>query len=191
MAIAALKPRQTSDHRLDGIAGEDHRLGGLAAEDIEVTRLGDGIELLTGEGVADLSFPNLEAAIKALVAAVQNSEHARLKMARIVDAIDRQELYREAGVQDMKSFFPILLQQTSAIGWKSETSIKRYLAFYRLYIRQLQLNPDAAIRAVSHLHNLYKLAHLDRKTGELTNPDKEGKLEPERVRGCGRLVTGW
>lgn len=183
MTIAAIKPRQTSDHRLDGGAGEDHQLG-----DIEVTRLGDGIELLTGAGVTNLSFPNLATAIKALVETVQSSEHARLKMARIVDAIDRQQLYREAGVEDMKSFFPILLQQTAAVGWKSETSIKRYLAFYRLYILQLQLNPEAAIRAVSHLHNLYKLAHIDRKTGELSNPDKAGKLEPEQFEDVARLV---
>lgn len=159
-----------------------------AGDSIQSHDLGGGAQLLTG-ATEDLTFSNLADAIRALVETVQQDEHSRLKMARIVDAIDRQQLYREAGVETMKAFFPVLLQQTASVGWKSETSIKRYLAFFRLYIQQLSLDPSKAIRSVSHLHNLYKLAHLDRKTGELTDPDKAGKLDPVQFEDVAQLVT--
>ncbi len=157
-----------------------------APEDIEVITAEDGTTVITG----DITFPNLAAAVSELIKTLRSDENNKVRAARIVDAIDRQELYKEAGMESFKAFFPMLLEQTQAVGWKSATSIKRYLGWYRLYLRALQLEPNAAIGAVSHLHTLYKLAHIDRKTGDLTDPDDSaGKLNPVAFEDIVRLIT--
>lgn len=163
-----------------------------ASSDIEIA---PGVSIVGSDdfGPTALSFPNLATAIEALVGTIRSDEAAKVKMARIIDAIERQELYREAGVDTMKAFFPMLLAQTEAIGWKSATSIKRYLAWFRLYILELGLDSKEAIRAVSHLHNLKVLA--DVKNGELVaDTEKDGKLGAAEfeavVRFVTRMVTG-
>ena len=136
-----------------------------------------------------MNFNDLQLALKELMETLRQGERFRVRGARILDAIERQELYRQVGFESMKAFFPYLIEQMENFGWKSGTSIKRYLAWYRLYLKQLQLDADAAVASVSHLHNLYVLAHLDRKTGELDSPEKPGKLEPEVFEDITRLVT--
>lgn len=148
------------------------------------------VELVPSDehGQVELTFPNLATAIEALVGTIRSDEAAKVKMARIIDAIDRQQLYREAGVDTMKAFYPLLLTETEKVGWKSSTSIKRYLAWYRLYIRGLELNSGEAIKAVSHLHNLKVLAEV--KADELVeNPDKDGKLGSVQFEDVARLVV--
>lgn len=141
------------------------------------------------EEAKHLSFANLQEAISALVGELRTNEASKLDMARIVDAIDRQQLFLEAGCTSMKAFFPLLLERTASVGWKSATSIKRYLAFYRLYVLQLNFAPTTAIKAASHLHTLYRLAALDRKSGELVDPETEGKLNPVEFEDICRLVA--
>lgn len=168
MAIKAVKPKNDS-------------------ADIEIA---PGVAIIGTDdyGPTSLSFPNLATAIEALVGTIRSDEAAKVKMARIIDAIERQELYREAGVDTMKAFFPMLLQQTEAIGWKSATSIKRYLAWFRLYIMELGLESKDAIRAVSHLHNLKVLAEV--KSGALVDDtEKPGKLGAAEFEAIVRLVT--
>lgn len=148
------------------------------------------VELVPSDeyGQTELTFGNLATAIEVLVTTIRQDEAAKVKAARVIDAIDRQQLYREAGVATMKDFYPMLLSQTEAIGWKSATSLKRYLAWYRLYIRGLELNSGEAIKAVSHLHNLKVLAEV--KADELVeSPDKEGKLGSVQFEDVARLVV--
>lgn len=149
--------------------------------------LSEGVVLF--EQAEHLSFPNLGSAITELVKELRADEKSKLAMARIVDAIERQELYRETGVETMAAFFPQLLERTASVGWKSATSIKRYLGWYRLYLLGLQLPEEMAIRATSHLHTLYRLAHIDRKTGELSQSEKQDKLSPVQFEDITRLVA--
>lgn len=164
MAITKMTPATSGDH--------------------EAVTTPGGVVVVSG----DATYENLATAVSALVAAIRADEHNKLTAARIVDTIDRQELYREAGVDTFRAFLPALLEQTAAVGWKSATSIKRYLAWYRLYIRELGFEPREAVNAVSHLHQLYVLANIDRKSGELAFSDKDGKLDPARFEDVVRLV---
>lgn len=146
------------------------------------------IELLVAEEAQDVSFSGLSEAVRTLVSTIRDGENARLRAARIVDAIDRQKLYREANCATMKDFMPTLLECVENLGFGSVGSIKRYLTFYRLYIREMNLNPDVAMKSVSHLHALSRIAALDRKTGGLLVPEKEGKLPPEQFEDIVHLV---
>jgi hypothetical protein len=135
------------------------------------------------------TYPNLATAVGELVKLVSAGEGGKLNMAAVVDAIDRQQLYREVGCANFSEFFPTLLAQTESVGWKSAGSIKRYLAFFRTYIRELDIGPKRAIGAVSHLHILYRLANVDRKTQTLSEEEKAGKLEAEAFAQIAELVA--
>jgi hypothetical protein len=153
----------------------------------EAIELGAGHTLL--QDVAHATYQNLETAIDALVKVVRRDEYAKIEMARIVSAIARQRLYEQANYPTFKAFIPELLKLTRSVGWKSDTSIKRYLAFVRTYLEQLQLNVDNAVLATSHLHGLLVLAAVDRGSGELVTSDKPGKLTPADFEDITHLVT--
>lgn len=138
-----------------------------------------------------VSFPNLSTAITKLVEYLRASEDKKLAAARVVQAIDRQQLYREQGFNDMKSFYPVLLQHTAAVGWQAERTVKMWLAFANLYLDQLELPEPQAMKANSHLHAMYVLGEVDRSTGELVDdPEKDGKLPATDFEAAIKVVTG-
>ena len=166
------------------MASHNHQTKNAAEAELTVVELVPSDE----HGQLELSFPNLATAIEALIGTLRSDEAAKVKMARIIDAIDRQQLYKEAGITSMAAFFPLLLAETEKVGWKSSTSIKRYLAWYRIYIRSLSLDSGAAIRAVSHLHNLKVLAEV--RADELVeHPVKGGKLGARQFEDVARLIV--
>lgn len=156
---------------------------------------GTTIEVLDGSVISidsgrELTFNDLGEAIAALRQEAKNDESARLRAARIVRAIERQELYKQfPGITSMKAFFPILIEQLAQF-WKSATSLKRYLAILKIYVEQLQFEAAAVVDAVSHLDLLRVLVEVDRATGELViEPDKDGKLGSPQFEDVARLVT--
>src|SRR5262245_40120162 len=85
--------------------------------DITETQVGDGMTVLSGPGAANISFANLPTAINRLVNLLKDAEDRKLAAARVVIAIERQELYREANCETMNDFYPILLDQLEGVGW--------------------------------------------------------------------------
>jgi hypothetical protein len=156
-------------------------------EQVEVVGVtSQGHAVLAGEHI---SFASLEDAINALKQTIAEDESNKLKMARIVRAIEAQQLYLQIpGCLSFKAFLPMLLERTASVGWKSATTIKRYLAFVKLYLEQLDFDADQAIRTVSHLFELQRIVSLDRKTGSLAEPKKDDKLGPVAFEDVARLV---
>jgi hypothetical protein len=117
------------------------------------------------------------AVVDALVNHMRQGETLLLAIARDVQAIRDLELYREAGVETMEAFYPILLQETSRVGWGSVRTLKAYLSFTDVYLDCLALPGPKAMGALSHLQTLYVLADWDRKEKELRmETEKMGKL---------------
>lgn len=134
-------------------------------------------------------FDNIQQAIKELAALIKSAEHAKMRVARVLAAIRDQQLYRDAGVETMKAFLPLVLDQLAGLGIGSATSAKRYLALHDLYLDGLKLPDTMVENAISHLHMLYALAHIDRKSGELEDPEKPGKLTAVQFEDIARLVV--
>lgn len=156
----------------------------------EQIELSPGVTVLTGPGTRDVSFPNLASAIKRLVELLRDSADKKLAAARVVQAVDKQQLYREAGFETMRDFYPTLLAQTAAVGWQAERTVKMWLAFANLYLDQLALPEPQAMRSNSHLHALYVLADVDRKSGELLDAtEKEGKLGAVEFEDITRVIS--
>jgi hypothetical protein len=148
----------------------------------------DGVVVLTGK---DVSFANLGTAVKRLVDLLKEGDSLKLSAARVVQAISRQELYREAGVETMAAFYPLLLAQTASVGWQAERTVKMWLAFTNLYLDVLKLDEAKAMKANSHLHSLYALAAVDRKSGELADAtEKPGKLGAGDFEAIVLVITG-
>src|SRR5215211_537301 len=102
-------------------------------------------------------YTNLPSAVDALVNHMRQGETLLLAIARDVQAIRDLELYREAGVETMEAFYPILLQETSRVGWGSVRTLKAYLSFTDVYLDCLALPGPKAMGALSHLQTLYVL----------------------------------
>lgn len=193
MAISKLDPNKAPKLRVVQPNEDPNKvevLSGYASEPVVIETGAEGQVVVLGE----LNFETIGEAIKFIGDNLKATENARIAVARAVRYIDEKALYKQAGYETFKGFLTFLLERTAAIGWKSATSIKRYLAFVRLYLEQLDIDHDTAVAAVSHYHNLYVLAHLDRKSGELADPDKEGndprgvKLGPVEFEDIARLV---
>lgn len=152
-------------------------------EQVEEVEVAEGVVVQKGE------FPNLPTAIAELVKALKNFEGSKLRMAEILYEIETKKLYLEAPAKSMKAYFPVLQEETEKIGWGSVTTLKRYLAWYKLYVKALGLDPKQALNAVSHLFALKDLADLDRKTGELKEDVKPGKLSALPFEEIARLVA--
>ncbi len=150
--------------------------------------IAEGIVVITGK---DVTFANLPTAIRRLVVLLKDGDSLKLSAARVVQAISRQELFREAGCETMQAFMPLLLQQTASVGWAAERTVKQWLAFANLYLDEMGLDEEKALKANSHLGSLYVLAAVDRKSGELLSaPEKPGKLGAEDFEAIVQTITG-
>ena len=150
----------------------------------------DEIEILVGLDAKTSAFVSLKEAVGFLVDLLRETEDKKLAAARVVQAIERQELYREAGCNSMKEFYPYLLEQTAAVGWNAERTVRNWVAFAGLYLDRMGLNERDALKANSHLHALYTLADIDRKTGELRfDTDNEKKVDGYTFRAIAEIVT--
>ena len=80
----------------------------------------------------------------------------------------------------MQAYMPKLIELCNEVSWKSGSSIKHSLTWYRLYILGLEYDPDEALKAVSHLGILARLADVSRKTG--TWPRRTTRPRPSSAR---------
>lgn len=158
------------------------------ADEAAAVDVGPGVKVLTTK---QPRFPNLDTAIASLVTHLEEGERLLLVIARDVQAIRDQELYKEVdGVENMAQFFPILLTRTAQVGWGSVRTLKAYMSFADIYLDTLQLPEDSAMGAVSHLQTLQVLGDWDRKEKELRlSTDKEGKLGSVRFEAVVKVIT--
>lgn len=172
------------------VEGLGERLLNLAdrADEAAAVDVGPGVKVLTTK---QPRFPNLDTAIASLVTHLEEGERLLLVIARDVQAIRDQELYKEVdGVENMAQFFPILLTRTAQVGWGSVRTLKAYMSFADIYLDTLQLPEDSAMGAVSHLQTLQVLGDWDRKEKELRlSTDKEGKLGSVRFEAVVKVIT--
>lgn len=158
--------------------------------DITETQVSEGVTVLTGPGVAEVSFANLPTAISRLVNLLKDAEDRKLAAARVVIAIERQELFRQANVETMGEFYPILLAQLEGVGWGAKRTVQAWVSFVKLFLDQLGVNEAQAMKANSHLHTMYVLANVDRKTGELKDAEeKPGKIDSHDFEAITNVIT--
>src|SRR5262249_51226150 len=125
-----------------------------------------------------------------LVNLLKDAEDRKLAAARVVIAIERQELYREANCETMNDFYPILLDQLEGVGWGAKRTVQAWVAFVKLFLDQLEGSEAQAMKANSHLHTLYVLANVDRKSGELKDAEeKPGKVDESDFKALTNVVT--
>src|SRR4051812_647299 len=159
--------------------------------DIVETPVEEGVTVLSGPGVANVSFANLPTAISRLVGLLKDAEDTKLAAARVVIAIENQELYRQANVETMGEFYPILLSQLEGVGWGAKRTVQAWVSFVKLFLDQLGVNEAQAMKANSHLHTLYVLANVDRKSGELKDAEeKPGKVDSHDFEALTNVITG-
>lgn len=150
----------------------------------------DDIEILVGLDAITSAYTSLGDAVQHLVSTLRETEDKKLVAARIVQTIERQELYREAGCNSMSEFYPLLLEQTASVGWNAERTVRAWVAFASLYLDKLKFDERTALKANSHLHTLYTLADVDRKSGELrTSTENEKKLDAIDFTTIAKVVT--
>lgn len=153
-----------------------------------------GITVISGDGdqqVIKGAYASLADAVKDIVGALREGEKGKLKIVTAIDQISKLELYTQEGFSSMAAYMPKLIEQCNEVSWNSGSSIKRYLTWYRLYVLLLGYNPDEALKAVSHLGILARLADINRKSGELAEDDNLAKAKLGKVKfdDLGRLVT--
>jgi len=161
---------------------------------VKKSREAVGIEVIQTNGDADVitgAYATLGDAVKDILVALKDGERGRLTIVKAIDQISQLELYTQEGFGSMAAYMPKLFELCNEVSWKSASSVKHSLTWYRLYIKALEYDPNEALKAISHLGILARLADMNRKTNELAEDDNLEKAKLGRVKfdDLGRLVV--
>lgn len=128
--------------------------------------------------------------IDELKALVTTGETGKIRAAALLYRVQKEELYKPMGFATMAAFLPYLGQELEPLGWGSVSALKRALAWYKTYIKLLEIDERQALAASSHLYSLLRVAQVTRDGGYVEDDNvKVGKLTAIVFEDCARLVT--